>query len=163
MSGVNWTEEQLAAHRRQTARELCGALAPFADSQAFEPRLRSKNLTEYQKATGRISQSHGPNKTEQRYRQHLEAQKATGAVIWCAFEDMTLRLGQDCRFTPDFSVWMADGSVQFHEVKGRRKNGKVYYEDDARVKIAAAAKQYPMFKFFMVWPGERGEWESKEF
>ena len=154
MRGLNWTEEQIAAFAARIGSNL---------AQIVKPTLRTHNLTAHQRATGRIRQPNGMNKTEARYGAHLEAQRLIGAVMWYAFEDVTLRIGQDCRYTPDFMVWRPSGFLQFHEVKGRRKNGKAYYEDDARVKIAAAAKQYPMFKFFMVWPGERGEWESKEF
>jgi len=106
------------------------------------------------------------NKTEARYAQHLTLQQRIGEVAWFAFEDITLRIGKDCRYTPDFAVAYpgGNGRITFHEVKGRRKGNKPFYHDDARVKIAAAAKQYfPLFAFKMVWEVSMGQWESEDF
>lgn len=54
---------------------------------------------------------------------------------------VTLRLGDDCRYTPDFMVIAEDDVVEFHEVKGG------FWRDDAKAKIAIAAEQYPWFRF----------------
>lgn len=56
------------------------------------------------------------------------------------FEAVTLRLGDDCRYTPDFMVIAEDDVVEFHEVKG-------HWRDDAKVKIRVASERYPMFRF----------------
>ncbi len=151
MSGVNWKQSEVAA------------LALPEPAQMSQPTLRTHNLTAHARATGRIRQPKGMNKTEARYGALLEARKALGDVIWYRYEGITLKLADDTRYTADFAVMMArEGEVQLHEVKGRGKNGGPRFEDDARVKIACAAELYP-FRFFMVWPGQRGEWESKEF
>jgi hypothetical protein len=59
--------------------------------------------------------------------------------VW-KFEAITFRLGDDCRYTPDFMVIAEDDVVEFHEVKG-------FWRDDAKVKLRVAAEQYPMFRF----------------
>ena len=76
------------------------------------------------------------NKQEQAYALHLEALKREGAILAWWFEGITLRLGHDCRFTPDFMVQMRDGTIELHDVKG-------FMEDDARVKLATCAQQFP--------------------
>ncbi len=75
------------------------------------------------------------------------------------FEDITLRLGEDCRYTPDF-WFLGDGDVlTFAEVKG-------FWRDDARVKIRVAAERYPQFRF-EAWRKqtrkEGGQWVRERF
>ena len=73
------------------------------------------------------------------------------------FEEITLRLGDDCRYTPDFWVIAEDGVLEFHECKG-------HWRDDARVKIRCAAEKYPMFRFraFRKLP-KGGGWQRETF
>jgi hypothetical protein len=122
------------------------------------------------------------NKTELEYSQHLQKLKLAGEIEDWAFEPETLKIGGDCRYTPDFRVikqelhkqGMEDGSdwhqfggiVEFHEVKGtiRKKDSdttKPYIEDDALVKIKAAAELHP-FKFIIIWKGRDGNWQHRE-
>lgn len=125
------------------------------------------------------------NKTEEAYRDHLELLKRSGEILDYAFEPETLKIGQDCRYTPDFRVIKFDGGykvpdscvpfIEFHEVKGtvRKKRTvgnttkiqlnttKPFIEDDALVKIKAAAELHP-FKFILVWKGLNGTWEMRE-
>jgi hypothetical protein len=56
------------------------------------------------------------------------------------FEEITLKLGDDCRYTPDFWVLGDDDVLEFHETKGR-------WMDDAKVKMKVAAEKYPQFRF----------------
>lgn len=76
------------------------------------------------------------NKYESAYAKVLDARLKAGEITAYAFERYKLRLGQACYYTPDFMVVRADGVMEFHEVKG-------FWEEDARVKIKAAADQYP--------------------
>ncbi len=126
------------------------------------------------------------NQTEKLYAQHLEQQKRLGLILDWQFEPETLKLGKDCRYTPDFRVIKPIGQttddriisdllgfseIEFREVKGtiRKKNTtklqlnttKPYIEDDALVKIKTAAELHP-YKFILVWMGLNGNWESKE-
>lgn len=161
MSGVNWTEAEVAERERlmrhQTARELTQSLAGLAISESAPPSqpIRTHNLTPHQKATGRIRQPRGMNKTEARYAQHLEAQKAIGAIAWYRFEAITLKLAADTRYTPDFFVMTNTGAFQAHEVKG-------FWRDDAKVKLKIAAAQYPL-EFIAVFAEKGGQWRYEQF
>ena len=78
----------------------------------------------------------GMNKTELRRAQELEAMKRRGEIAAWWYEGITLKLGHDTRFTPDFLVQELDGSLGLEEVKG-------YMRDDARVKLSVCRRQYP--------------------
>lgn len=94
------------------------------------------------------------NKTEARFAQWLDIGIREGRFVARYFEDITLRIGDNCRYTPDFAVLCADSTFRFYEVKG-------FWRDDARVKIKAAASKFNMFPFFAVqWKG--GTWEVEE-
>ncbi len=77
------------------------------------------------------------NKTEQAYADHLEMLKSTGFVLWYAFEGMTFKIAEGCRYTPDFMVMNSALQLECHEVKG-------FWRDDGRVKIKAAADKFPV-------------------
>ncbi len=94
------------------------------------------------------------NKTEAAYGAFLEGQKASGRVAWYRFEGMTLKLADDCRYTPDYVVMLATGDIECHEVKG-------FWRDDARVKIRVASSLYP-FRFVAVTK-TKGGWDVEEF
>ena len=98
----------------------------------------------------------GPNKTEQRFWDAMSLR-----LLQVAYEPITLKLGADCRYTPDFG-YPVEGPTRFYEVKGTsKKTGKPRVEDDALVKIKVAAKMFPAYKFIMVWE-VNGEWQEKE-
>lgn len=120
------------------------------------------------------------NNTEKSYASHLELLKKTGEILDYSFECETLKLGKDCRYTPDFRVLRRPISllndelneglefIEFHEVKGTTKvklkglqYSKPYIEDDALVKIKTAAELHP-YKFILVWKGLNGNWERRE-
>jgi hypothetical protein len=100
------------------------------------------------KAKGSLKPS-GPvlNKTEAKFRDCLQAQ----GLPWFGVQCWTLRLGDDCRYTPDFWAMNQYGHITAYEVKG-------FWRDDARVKIKAAAAQYPMFDFIAAQL-VKGEWK----
>ena len=68
--------------------------------------------------------------------------------------------------TPDFLVLMPDRTLLLVDTKGPKKNkttGKIGYwaEEDAVVKIKAAAEQFPFFRFVIAWKvGD--DWQHKE-
>lgn len=92
------------------------------------------------------------NKTEAAYTQHLHALQLTDKVKAWRFEGVTLRLADRTRYTPDFFVELADGTLELHEVKG-------FWRDDARVKFKVAAELFPMFGFVSVKRKNR-QWEA---
>ncbi len=81
------------------------------------------------------------NKLEQRYARFLELQHLAGVVASWRYEAVKLRLAGRTWYTPDFFVVLADGSTEFHEVKGS------HWEDDARVKFKVSAEQWPEWTF----------------
>ncbi|HGW2957187.1 TPA: DUF1064 domain-containing protein [Raoultella ornithinolytica] len=98
------------------------------------------------------------NKTEEDYCQHLELRKRYGEIVWYRFEGIKLRLADNTFYTPDFSVMLANGQMEMHEVKG-------YWTDDARVKTKVAADQYP-FRVIGITklPAKAGGgWKVEEF
>lgn len=94
------------------------------------------------------------NKTEQAYDRLLFKRKAAGEILWYKFEGMKFKLADNTWYTPDFSVMLADGTMEIHEVKG-------HWTDDARVKIKVADDIYP-FQFIAVKKSRTG-WDEERF
>ena len=101
------------------------------------------------------------NRTEQAWSKELSLRQTAGEIIRLDFEPEKLRLADNTFYTPDFRVVMADGTIEFHEVKGSNYQG-YYCRDDAKVKIKVAAEQHP-YKFMIVWKTRNGEWVSELF
>lgn len=80
----------------------------------------------------------GLNKTEAAFLVRLRADKWP----FIAVQGMTFKLGDDCRYTPDF-ITVDEGVIVAWEVKG-------FWRDDARVKIMTAARAYPFIQFIAV-------------
>ena len=80
------------------------------------------------------------------------SRKAAGEIAWWAFEAVTLKLAHDTRLTVDFTLMLADGALQMHDVKG----GKGIITDDAKAKMKVAARLFP-WPFFYVLP-KAGGW-----
>lgn len=94
------------------------------------------------------------NKTEAAYEQLLAARLHIGEILFYRFEAHKLRLGDNTFYTPDFTVIVADGSTEYHEVKGR-------WTDKARVKTKAAAAQYP-YRFIAIKRAGRHGWSFED-
>lgn len=56
----------------------------------------------------------------------------------------SLRLGTGSHYEPDFLVIAADGTVEYHEVKGRTR-----FATKSLTKIKAAAHAYQCFRFLL--------------
>ena len=96
----------------------------------------------------------------------LSLLRAGDAIRWYAFEPVKLRLADSTFYTPDFMVVAEDGTIEFHEVKGAKRQGGrtiAVWREDARVKIKIAAEQFPMFRFVAVHELAPGRWEIEEF
>jgi hypothetical protein len=108
-------------------------------------------------ARGRTRRTPGTmNKTEAAYAATLELRKAAGELLGYWYEAVTFKLAKDTRYTPDFLVQLADGTLEAHEVKG-------FWEDDARVKIKVAASMFPvLFRAMKPKPKKHGGgWEEE--
>lgn len=90
------------------------------------------------------------NKLERAWLTNLRA--CNYPLLW--IQSITLKLGDDCRYTPDFVVLTPDGKLVAYETKG-------FMRDDALVKIKVAARQFPMIGFVVV-RREKGVWHQTE-
>ena len=96
------------------------------------------------------------NKTEHAYAGRLEVLKRAGEIHDWRFAAVTLVLGPDCRYTPDFLVVENSGLVAFHEIKG-------FWRDDAKVKIRLAAKLFPWMTFTAFRRDKVTGWAGESF
>lgn len=94
------------------------------------------------------------NKTEAAYAKYLDILKQIGEVVEYWFEEINLRIADNCFYKPDFLVLLSNGHLEVHETKG-------FWQDDALVKIKAAAEKFP-FRFIAVRL-VKGNWEIREF
>lgn len=81
----------------------------------------------------------GMNKWERRRAQELDLLKKAGKIAnWWGgkMSGITLQLGFDVRYTPDFMIQDVDGCLRLEEVKG-------FWRDDAKAKTRICASLYP--------------------
>jgi hypothetical protein len=89
------------------------------------------------------------SKTEARYAEVLRWRQADGSIeSWC-YEPLSLRLGADCHYRPDFLVTRPGTHlVELVEVKG------AYIRDRALDKVRMAASKFPCFVVTLaIWKG----------
>lgn len=96
-----------------------------------------------------------PNGLESDYAAYLDTLMYAGKIVFWKFEKIRLTLADRTTYMPDFFVVMADGTPEFHETKGFRR-------DDAMVKIKVAAHSFPCFIFREVQRKER-QWVYQTF
>lgn len=107
------------------------------------------------------------SKVEVAYDAYLTLQKAAGEIVEFWFEKITLKLGPDCRYSPDFMVMRTDRVLELHETKpiggaGIRAKGGPRFGNDSIVKLRACAGSFP-FPCFIVTPEDKGmsRWVKK--
>ena len=101
------------------------------------------------------------NKTESDYAELLQVRKLNGEIIEWQFESITFKLAKLCTYTPDFAVWMFDGTMEFIDCKG---SGPM--DDKSRVKVKCAAEKFPQFLFAIEQRQTKkngGGWKREEF
>lgn len=98
------------------------------------------------------------NKGEASYAAVLDQRIADGHVTAWWFEFITIRLADDTHYRPDFLVMLPDGTLEIHEVKGR-KGDSFYATEDSWPKIKIAAEVAP-FPVRVVWPDKAGGWRE---
>jgi hypothetical protein len=97
------------------------------------------------------------NKLEARYAALLEGRKLADEIADWKFESIKLILADRVTYLPDFAVLHVGGRVEFVETKG-------FLRDDARIKVAVAAKQFPWFSFTMAfWDRKQKDWRYKKY
>lgn len=138
------------------SRSSRGAVVPkhlYAQLQQARPRNlpRARGRSE-PKVVGRM------NKGEQAYSEVLEQRRRDGHVVAWWFELVTIRLADSTHYRPDFLVMLPDGTLEVHEVKGR-KGDTFYATEDSWPKIKIAAEVSP-FPVRVVWPSRDGGWHE---
>ena len=111
-------------------------------------RQRARGLTNHRR--GEMT------KAEAMYDQELAVMKAAGLIEWYAYESATFKLGVDARYTPDFMVMLADGTLEAVDVKG---GGMV--QEASMVRIRAFALQFPI-RMVIATLQKNGGFERKE-
>lgn len=104
-------------------------------------------------ATGRM------NKGEAAYASELEARVREGHVAAFWFEALTIKLAPDTHYRPDFLVQLPDGTLEIHEVKGR-KGDTFYATEDGWLRVKVVAEAFP-FVLRVVWPAKGGGWMER--
>jgi len=61
---------------------------------------------------------------------------------WLGIQNITLKLADDCRLTPDFNYVCPSGRMVFVDVKG-------FQREDALIKMKVAARMFPVFSFII--------------
>lgn len=142
-------------------KKLGATAGPSMAEQIAEGKINDLPASEWVKAGKEVARGnvrHEPgrmNKLETDYSRHLDSRKQRGEIFGYFFESFKLRLADKTWYTPDFLVILADGTLEFHETKGFRR-------DDAMVKIKVAAEQYPVFAFLLVEQAQ-GAWAMSRF
>jgi hypothetical protein len=121
----------------ETAPEQCSAV--FAT--AFKPTIAAST------DEGKL------NKTE---RARLEYLRRLPHVKSLHIQAVTVKIGNDCRFTPDFFYFDANRERLIAE---DTKGGHVW--EDSRIKAKAAARMFPEFTFIVAYK-ENGGWREEE-
>ena len=115
-----------------------------ANSQMLELRTKAPNFSQVKTTDeGRL------NKTEAAYLAHLR-------VLYPAvgIQDITLKLADDCRLTPDFNYINENGRFVFVDVKG-------FQREDALIKMKVAARKFRWADFHIV-KKQSGGWDVSE-
>lgn len=90
------------------------------------------------------------NKTERAWLDELRIRNPK----FLGVQSMTFKLGDDCRYTPDFVEISQEDKFIAWEVKG-------FMRDDALVKLKVAARMFPFLDFYIV-KRIKGSWETKK-
>lgn len=140
-----WTEADVAAYNKRCCKTevvKCGTNKPLHPKQKPQEII---NLT-YAETTDESKL----NKTERAYLAFLLRLDD----VWVGVQNLTFKLANDCRFTPDFSAIDARGKMRCIDVKG-------FQREDALIKIKVAARMFPFVLFVIVKKNGTG-WDHQE-
>jgi hypothetical protein len=120
-----------------------------------DPRRRENGRRGIRKVAG------VPNRTEGRYSEELEVARLDGLIVSYAYEPTALVLSAvnalPCSYTPDYGVTLPDGSVEYHEVKGK------HMWEDSWIKFKWAVNAFPQHTFAMARQRRDGSFEVRRF
>jgi hypothetical protein len=110
------------------------------EAPVVQPNLEVRDSTDESKL----------NQTEKRFLDILRGRNYSSIRIHA----FTLKLADDCRYTPDFSA-IVNGRLVFFEVKGG------FMREDGWIKVKSAARQFREFDFVLA-KYHRKEWTETE-
>lgn len=92
--------------------------------------------------------SHHDSQWEHEYHAYLDALKRAGEIRGYRWKDFRVRLvrqdgERDRYYSPEALVWLPDGTMEVHEVKGRKREAGMMRFDLAR-------EQWPCFRWRMM-------------
>lgn len=136
--GVTY-RELLDARHRGTVNQLVSKSEPVSNMSASkqEPALRPWHPYR--------------SKWEADYAGYLRALEQVKLIAAFEYEPEKLEIGVGAKYTPDFRVTRLDGSREWREVKGYRREA-------AMVRIKAAALRFPGDRFVLVTKAD-GQWK----
>jgi len=70
---------------------------------------------------------------------------------WIGVQSVTLKLGHDCRYTPDFFALDQEGMRAIDTKATRKDTGKALVEEDSMIKMRVAARLFPWCKFLIAY------------
>ena len=131
---MSWTLEQLIALQSKRGEKINIVAAPVAE---LEPELVVRDSTDIEKL----------NKLERAWLSEMRS-RGYGFI---GVQSVTLKLGHDCRYTPDFTA-VVDGVRCAFETKG-------FMRDDAQVKLRVAAREFRWLFAFHLVTRQNGAWK----
>lgn len=144
MTNAEYLAYQMKVERRRQEIEQinCGKNKPLNPRQ---PTQEIVNLT-----YAETSDEAKLNKTERAYLAFLLRLDD----VWVGVQNLTFKLANDCRFTPDFCAIDQRGKMRCIDVKG-------FQREDALIKIKVAARLFPFVLFVIVKKNGTG-WDHQE-
>lgn len=135
---ADWNQEDVARHNQQVATK---SNRNFRSPARLEPVLPKPFKPVIVQSTDEANL----NKLERAWLLTMRARRLENIGI----QNITLKLADRCRYTPDFSA-IVNGEFTFFETKG-------FFRDDAKVKIKSAARIFRWAKFVLV-EKKKGQW-----
>ena len=130
---------------------------------AFGKRFLAAGKIRHQHERGRM------NKPEQEFAALCQLspdwlRESLGIIVYtCRFEAVRYQLANGVTLLPDFELIATEtGQIVVVEVKVKAKNGRVLWEDDARVKIKVLAHEYPERRVVVAIREHTGLWTFEE-
>jgi hypothetical protein len=152
---------KLPEHVSESTRKLNPHIYGGGPATQGEPRHATTDATHLGKvAAPPLRQSSKPkcNKTEAEFGAWL---RRTLPDVFIVAQDITFRLANGLRYTPDFMVYNSfTGNLFAYEVKGERRKDSRWATDDSKAKLKTAARLFAWITWTIVWK-ENGEWKSQ--
>jgi len=160
-----WTQAELRAYQATGVLPLVGEAPRLDDAQIaaaveFEAGQLLRQLTKDKRTTAeKLFDS-----------DKLYWWRLRGEVLAYAFEPVKFTLANGLTYKPDYRVVMkpkdfeTPPQIDFYEVKGEKRGGKLYIRDGAGEKLKMAARLFPEHRWFLVWrdPNNQKVWKRQE-